>query len=71
MDRKFGCRIRGTFYMHFLSNHFHVGYGNMILLQQVAALFQKEKKVMIMDLSHKVHQITFGNKNTHSAEMVK
>lgn len=71
MDKKIGCRIRGQFYMHFLSNHFHVGYGNLPLLQQVSMMYQKAKTTLVMDLSHKVHQITFGTYSVQNALMVK
>ena len=55
-----GCKIRGVFYMHFLSNHFYIGFGNHQMLAQVARI---NKNKFIMDLSHKVNHLSFGPDN--------
>ena len=34
---KEGCKIKGFFHLHFLSNNFFVGFGNQILMSQVRA----------------------------------
>jgi hypothetical protein len=57
MTQREGCKIMGTFYLHFLSNHFYIGFGNHQLLAQVA---RKNKKDFIMDLSHRINHLSFG-----------
>lgn len=66
-----GCRIRGTFYMHFLANHFTVGYGNHMLLSKVARIMKIEKHDFVMDLSHKITEVTFGKPSNKEANMKK
>ena len=61
-----GCRVVGTFYMHFLANHFHVTFGNPQLLTQVNRIMKKTKTDFVMDLSHKVHHVSFGASHSHA-----
>lgn len=51
-----GCKIRGAFHLHFLSNNFYVGYGNPMLMQR---LILKARKYQ-MSLEHKIWALTFG-----------
>lgn len=52
-----GCKIKGTFYLHFLSNKFIIGFGNTPLLLQIAAEMQDK---FVMDLSHRINHLSFG-----------
>jgi hypothetical protein len=71
MVKKVGCRVKGTFYMHFLSNHFHIGFGNHQMLRKVANHIKKNKGRLVMDLSHIVHEMTFGSKHQHENTLKK
>lgn len=55
-----GCKIKGTFYLHFLSNQFIVGFGNAGLLSEVSRQLQKD---FVMDLSHRINHLSFGPDN--------
>lgn len=57
MLRGEGCKIKGSFYMHFLSNQFHIGFGNLGMLSQVS---HQNKNDFVMDLSHRVNHLSFG-----------
>lgn len=58
-----GCKIKGQFHLHFLSNNFYVGVGNNILL---AKLLQMTKKTQI-SLEHRIHQLSFGPNSSNAA----
>ena len=51
-----GCKIRGEFHLHFISNNFYVGYGNARLTSKLAM----KNEAMKMSLEHKIHKLTFG-----------
>lgn len=55
-QEKEGCKIKGEFHLHFLSNNFFVGFGNQILMAQVMA----KNPAFKMGLSHHINSLTFG-----------
>jgi hypothetical protein len=58
-----GCKIKGQFHLHFLSNNFYVGYGNSILVSRIA---QKNKNFKL-SLEHVIHELSFGPNNSNEA----
>lgn len=71
LEKKIGCRVTGTFYMHFLANHFHVTYGNPPLLAQVSRALKKRRQDFLLDLSHKIHHVSFGASHNHAKSVQK
>jgi hypothetical protein len=57
--------------MHFLANHFNVGFGNFDLLQAVSVLVRSNNEPFEMDLSHRVNSMVFGSSESHSSEVKK
>ena len=58
-----GCKIKGGFHLHFLSNNFYVGVGNNQLLGK---LLEKTKKSKI-SLEHRVNELSFGPNSSNNA----
>lgn len=57
-----GCKIRGTFYKHFLMEHFVVNYGGGALLAMVVA----SNPGMRLDLSHRINYLYLGDTRFHT-----
>lgn len=57
LDNGEGCKVVGTFYLHFLANEFHIQFGNPRLMIQIMKL---RKGNLLMDLSHKINHLSFG-----------
>ncbi len=51
-----GCKIKGEFHLHFLSNNFFVGYGNPVLLNNMMSKNPNYK----MSLEHRINELSFG-----------
>lgn len=58
-----GCKIKGEFHLHFLSNNFFVGYGNPILLNNMMAKNPNYK----MTLEHRINALSFGPNGSNQA----
>lgn len=59
LKNKDGCKIKGEFYMHFLSNNIYLGYGNPILLSRATS---KLKGDFTPSLNHRINSLSFGTK---------
>lgn len=59
IKRKDGCKIKGEFYMHFLSNNIYLGYGNALLL---SAATSRIDGPFVPSLNHRINSLTFGTK---------
>lgn len=57
LKTKEGCKIKGEFFMHFLSNNFYLGYGNPVLLN---AANSKLDGSFLPSLNHRINLLTFG-----------
>ena len=58
-----GCKLRGRFYKHFVSNSFMITLANPGLL---AALMMKDTK-FVFDLSHRINSLYLGETNSHQS----
>ena len=61
LDAREGCKIRGTFFKHFVVNSFVVTVGNEPLALEIMAL----KRIAAYDLSHKVNSFLLGEASSH------
>lgn len=58
-----GCKIRGTFYKHFVVNAFYITFGN----PQILALMMMQNPGFRFDLSHKINSLYLGDSSRHES----
>ena len=56
-----GCKIKGVFFKHFVSNNFFITVGN----EQVAIRIQMMKGIQAFDMSHKINSFMLGDSRSH------
>lgn len=57
LDRKEGCKLKGTFFKHFVLNTFIITPGNPAILPFVLM----ERSTRVLDLSHKINDFMLGD----------
>jgi hypothetical protein len=56
------CKIRGTFYKHFITNTFFITFSNP---QMIAMLLMRDNDFQF-DLSHRINQFYLGDSRNHN-----
>lgn len=56
-----GCKIKGQFYKHFVSNNFYITVGN----EQVAIRIQMTEGIKAYDMSHRINSFMLGESGAH------
>lgn len=59
-DRKEGCKIKGSFYKHFVMNNFVITLGNPQILSRIIM----ERPGKVFDLSHGINEFLLGDFNS-------
>ena len=61
LERKEGCKIRGSFYKHFAMNNFYVALGNPLYVSQL----MMERQGKAFDMSHTIKNLVLGDALNH------
>lgn len=56
-----GCKIKGSFYKHFVSNTFSIALGNSMYLTQL--MFDEQD--LEFDFSHNINSLMLGDTSSH------
>jgi len=57
IKNKEGCKLKGSFYKHFLTDEFTLSFGNLLLI----AHLKHDLGELSYDLSHRINYLTLGD----------
>lgn len=61
IEKKQGCKIRGSFFKHFAMNSFYITLGNPALVTQI----MMQRPSLVFDMSHTVASLLLGETSSH------